>query len=175
MNKSSTRRSRRRTLSNATIAATVLAVPMLSAASPALARSSRPSAAPAMSRSFLQSVVAQLKYADVCLKLAGTFTIVGLDKGHTIYKNAATEGYFYLDPATGDMKVVSSETYIKQFHTLTKATGQAFLKMTKLDSIKMGGNVKLLGVDAQGHVVQQNSRGEKFYLDAQTGDMVRVK
>ena len=141
MNKSSTRRSRKRTLSNATIAATVLAVPMLSATSPALARSSRPPAGPALSRSFSQAVAAHLKYADVCLKLAGTFTIVGLDNGHTIYKNARG-GYFYLDPATGDMKAVSSETYFK-FHTLTTATGP-FLKMTKLDSIKMGGNVKLL-------------------------------
>ena len=29
----------------------------------------------------------------------------------------------------------------------------------------MGGEVKLLGVDAQSHVVQENSRGEKFYLN----------
>ena len=171
MNKSSTRRSRTRTLSNATIAATVLAVPMLSATSPALARSPRPPAS-AMSRSFLQSVTAQLKYAKACLKLTGTFTIVGLDNGHTIYRNAQG-GYFYLDPATGDMKAVSSETWFK-FHTLAKATGQA-LTMTKLDSIKMGGAVTLLGVDAQSHVVQQNSRGQKFYLNPQTGDMVLVK
>jgi hypothetical protein len=168
MNKSSTRRSRTRTLSNATIAATVLAVPMLSATSPALARSPRPPAS-AMSRSFSQGATAQLKYA---LKWTGTFTIVGLDNGHTIYRNAQG-GYFYLDPATGDMKAVSSETWFK-FHTLAKATGQA-LTMTKLDSIKMGGAVTLLGVDAQSHVVQQNSRGQKFYLNPQTGDMVLVK
>jgi hypothetical protein len=32
-----------------------------------------------------------------------------------------------------------------------------------------------LGVDASGNVIQENSRGERFYLNQKTGDMVFVK
>jgi hypothetical protein len=35
--------------------------------------------------------------------------------------------------------------------------------------------VTILGVDAAGHVVHQNARGETFYLDPNTGDMVFSK
>ena len=46
--------------------------------------------------------------------------------------------------------------------------------MAKFSAIKYGGAVTILGVDAAGHVVNQNSAGEKFYLDPRSGDMVMV-
>jgi len=44
----------------------------------------------------------------------------------------------------------------------------------EIQYIKIQMRVSVLGVDAQGHVTQQNSRGERFYLGP-SGDMVFVK
>jgi hypothetical protein len=35
--------------------------------------------------------------------------------------------------------------------------------------------VTVVGLDAVGHTVMQDAKGERFYLDAKTGDMVFVK
>ncbi len=45
----------------------------------------------------------------------------------------------------------------------------------KQSVVKAGEQVTILGIDQAGHVVQQNARGEAFYLDPSTGDMIFVK
>jgi len=44
----------------------------------------------------------------------------------------------------------------------------------KFDGIKGEQRVSVAGVDAQGNVIQENNRGERFYLGP-NGDMVFVK
>jgi len=109
------------------------------------------------------------------LKHKEQFSIVGLDNSHTIYKNKKGE-YFYIDPNTGDMKFLSADIFLKYELHSSALKGQA-IKMLKYEYKDHKGfdQVSLLGVDAKGNVVQQNSRGEKFFIDPFTGDMVFVK
>jgi hypothetical protein len=115
-----------------------------------------------------------LKFSERYIKIGSSYTIVGLDDGHTIYQNARNE-YFYLDPTSGDMTFVAPETYVKFREGAARQPSTAPLRMWKLSAVKSGGEVTILGVDDAGHVVQRNTRGETFYLDPNTGDMVYVK
>jgi hypothetical protein len=47
--------------------------------------------------------------------------------------------------------------------------------MWKQTAVKGGEQVTVLGFDREGHLVQQNVRGEAFYLDPNTGDMIFVQ
>ena len=42
-------------------------------------------------------------------------------------------------------------------------------------TIKLSGKVRILGIDEGGKLIMSNTRGEKFYLDAATGDMIFAK
>jgi hypothetical protein len=119
-----------------------------------------------------ETVHLYLKYADRFIKMHETYSIAGLDDNHTIYKTARGE-YFYIDPGTGDMKFLAADQFLK-FGALSQKSAVP-LKMIKFDRYKEATQVTLVGVDASGHVVQKNSRGEMFYLDPRTGDMVVVK
>jgi hypothetical protein len=133
------------------LAATMMTVPMLAAAQKPNADAS-PTDKSALSRS-------------ATLKSGGTYSVVGSYKGHTVYKNDAGQ-YFWIDKATGDQKFVSSSVVIKQ-----GPDRSATVKSTLKDKEK----VTVVGKDAKGHVIQKNARGQKFYLDPATGDMVFVK
>lgn len=90
-------------------------------------------------------------------------SIVGMQDGHPVYTNPRGE-YFFLDPKTGD------------FHYLTKEQASAAMK----EGIALAGkgrtsNVTIVGIDASGNVIQKNAKGETFYLNSKTGDMVFVK
>lgn len=122
------------------------------------------------------------KFAERFHKESSHYALVGIDNGNTIYQNARNER-FYLDPATGDMKFLATDMYIKFRESPAKAstgivgpasTGTA-LKLMKWPAERFGGEVTILGLDQAGHVVQQNARGEKFYLNPNTGDMVFVR
>ena len=115
-----------------------------------------------------------LKFAERYHKEASRYTIVGTDQQHTIYRNARNE-YFYLDPATGDMKFVAPDAYIKQGEQATRSPTRATSQPSTTTAWKQAGEVTILGVDEAGHVVHQNARGENFYLDPKTGDMVFSK
>ncbi len=112
------------------------------------------------------------KFADRMVKQG--VTVVGIDNGNPIYQNARKE-YFSLDPATGDMRFVAPEVFMKFREGGTTSRLRSPLRMEKWRADKFGGQVTLVGVDEAGHVVQQNTRGEKFYLEPTTGDMVFVK
>ena len=115
-----------------------------------------------------------LKFNDRFHKESSSYALVGIDNGNTVYKNARGE-YFSLDPATGDMKFLAPQTFIKFSEAPTKAAPGTPLRMMKWNAIKFAGAVTILGFDQAGHVVQQNARGERFYLNPTTGDMVFVK
>lgn len=124
----------------------------------------------------------QVEAQPACCNWAERFTkwsvhpdIVGIDKGRPVYQNSKGE-YFQLDPATGDMQVLTAD-YFSQFADLTARPPRRGMQLTmvKWSPSKFAGGVTILGFDAQGNVVQQNARGEKFYLDAATGDMIFVR
>lgn len=114
------------------------------------------------------------KFAERFHKESSHYALVGMDQGHTIYQNARNER-FYLDPATGDMKFLSVDMYLKFRESPSKRSVGTPLDLIKWSPIKFGGEVTILGLDQAGHVVQQNARGEKFYLNPTTGDMVFVR
>lgn len=107
-------------------------------------------------------------------------TLVACLNGSPVYKSGKGE-LFSIDPETGDIKTLSSDYFIKMSTfekqmNITSATKQnssrssrktvTFKYATGIDGIK------LVGVDTDGHVVQQNANGEKFIIDPSTGDMV---
>ena len=73
--------------------------------------------------------------------------------------------------------ITYSATYLEQGRHVrpSAAVLDSLPPLLKLDGSKYGGPVRLIGIDAQGHVVQKNSRGELFYLNPANGDMVFVK
>ena len=144
------------------IAATMLAVPLALAPRPGLAQGAgKQVAAP-------QGGESRLKYADIYFKWHEQYSIAGVDQGRTIYQNSKGD-YFYLDPATGDMKFLPAAMAAKWGTIVIK--GQSGREAW---AQKVGGKVTILGIDQQGRVVQKNPRGEKFYLDP-AGNIVYVK
>ena len=115
-----------------------------------------------------------IKFAERYSKQKSSYTIVGTDKEHPIYQNARGE-YFYLDPSTGDMIFVAPDAFIKWRPAAAEAPSPAQQKMMKQSTLKGGEQVTILGIDQAGNVVQQNVRGETFYLNPSTGDMIFVK
>ena len=136
------------------LAATMMTVPMF-----AVAQKPTPDASPADKSASSRSAT---------IKCCGTFSVVGSYKGHTVYKNDAGR-YFWIDKATGDQKFLSADAASK---IVSSAAGRsATVKSTWKDKEK----VTIVGKDAKGRVIQKNARGQKFYLDPATGDMVFVK
>jgi hypothetical protein len=131
-------------------AATMMTLPMF-----AVAQKPNPDASPADKSASSRSATH---------KIAGNYSVVGTDHGHTVYKNDAGQ-YFWIDKATGDQKFLSADAISK---IVSNAAGRS---ATWKDKEK----ATVVGKDAKGHVIQKNARGQKFYLDPATGDMVLVK
>lgn len=119
--------------------------------------------------------ISNLKYSEIFIKIRDEWKIVGMEQGTALYKNAKGQ-YFTIDPNTGDMKFISSDFFMK-FDYIKANAARTANKLThiKFEGIKGEMKVTVLGVDPKGNVIQQNSKGEKFFLDAMTGDMVFVK
>ncbi len=122
--------------------------------------------------------MADHKHADF-LKIAGTFTVMGVGDGHTIFK-AADGSMFYLDPTTGDKRSVAVDYFLK----ISDIKGEA-RAVDQKNGGRAGGMGKIkftdllvssiVGRDANGNPVLQNARNETFTLDPRTGDKVFIK
>jgi hypothetical protein len=163
----------------AAIAATIMAVPIFGMPSKGL---TQVKGATESSTEKAATTHLYLKYEAAFEKHKGDLWIAGVGDGHSIYQNARGE-YFYIDPSTGDMKFLSSDYFIKGESSQRKAfvlphvlekSGTISSKSSS-SGIKRDSKVTLLGVDQMGNVIQENSKGEKFYLNTKTGDMVFVK
>lgn len=89
------------------------------------------------------------------ITITGTYTVLGVSGGHTIYKNADGQ-LFYLDPRSGTVRTVASgHKYRKIKHGVEQVT--------------------ILDIDQKGNVLQKNAKGVAFYLNRRTGDRVFVK
>lgn len=154
------------------LAATMMTIPMVAAPQKASAQEAKTDA-PLMTKR-AESVHLYLKYSDMMEKHKGGVEIVGVEDRHVVYKNTAGD-LFWIDPATGDQRSLSSDYYMK----IKSNRSSGYMKYHGIkgesNEHKQESKVTLLGVDAKGNVVQQNARGEKFYLNASTGDMVFVK
>ena len=151
-------------LTTPALAAQGVAAPMVDQASPA------PAPAPAATRTTgyekhlsengvrgfikLQSV---FKHKDV-------YSVAGMGGGHVVFEDARGQ-LFYVDDATGDQKFVSRSYYLKLHSDQARSKTQW----------KWTGPVSIVGLDQDGKTIMSNARGENFYLDAATGDMIFVK
>ncbi|MBK9247456.1 MAG: hypothetical protein IPM69_04920 [Ignavibacteria bacterium] len=107
-------------------------------------------------------------------KFKGELSIVGIDKGIPVYKNGRGE-YFSIDPATGDMKFISAEMFSKYMCCIKMGDRSSSKISMHKYAEKSFQTVTFAGVDDKGNVIHTNKRGEKFYLDSYTGDMIYVK
>lgn len=113
------------------------------------------------------------------LKIAGTFTVMGVGDGHTIFK-AADGSMFYLDPTTGDKRSVAVDYFLKVDYDRGAARAIDVKHGGRAGGI---GKVKftevfvtsIVGRDAKGTPVLRNARNETFTLDPKTGDKVFIK
>jgi len=113
------------------------------------------------------------------IKMAGTFTVIGVGDGHTIFK-AADGSMFYLDPTTGDKRSVAVDMFLKigdmkgekrsvDAKHMSNGSGNLTIKFTDLLI------TSIIGRDAKGNPVMRNARNETFTLDPKTGDKVFIK
>jgi hypothetical protein len=113
------------------------------------------------------------------IKMAGTFTVMGVGDGHTIFK-AADGSMFYLDPTTGDKRSVAVDYFMK----ISDIKGENRAIGVK-NGGRAGGQLKIkfsdllvtsiVGRDVKGNAVLRNARNETFTLDPRTGDKVFIK
>lgn len=153
----------------AMFSAGVLLVPGL----PATAQGAISKPAPPSQKSAAESRLPSIhfKFASKFDKWHGSLTAVGMLKERPVFKTAQGE-FFQVEPITGDLKFFTPESlgYIKGKNPTSALSVFGFQKWTYKEQSKLS----VLGVDPQGHVIQENSRGERFYLGAH-GDMVFVK
>lgn len=117
---------------------------------------------------------AAIKFAAKFEKWPANLKAVGIDNGATIYQNARNE-LFYLDPATGDMKFLAAQAFARFTEQAPARRGVEAARLIKWRADKYGADLAIVGIDAAGHVINRNSRGEKFYLNPVTGDAVFVR
>lgn len=157
----------------AAIAATIMAVPAFGMPSKGIAQEGS-----RMEAMHKMPSKAMLKYEAKFEKMKNWVWLAGVGDGHTVYQNERSE-FFYIDPMTGDMKFLSADYFYKGDSKDTKKTFVMphILEKSgaKVSTIKMEAKVSLLGVDDKGNVIQENAKGEKFYLSPTNGDMIYVK
>lgn len=93
------------------------------------------------------------------------YSVAGVGDGHVVFEDERGQ-LFYVDDATGDQKFVSRNAFMK----IRKDAIDARIGTHKMMTV-----VHILGVDQDGKTIMSNPAGEKFYLDAATGDMIFVK
>lgn len=170
MARTTDRKRRVATTSGAALAAVMFAAPGLAAPAPTEQAGQVP-AAENSGRSGIYmkypSEARALNFSKIKMeyKHKGEYAVVGVGDGHIVFEDARGN-LFYVDKATGDQKFVSGKVFSKV----------ELQRDRKHDTwIKVSGNVRILGVDQGGKVIMSNRRGEKFYLDPATGDMIFVK
>lgn len=122
-----------------------------------------------------QATAHTIKFAGTFMKWRGSLSVAGMLNGRPVFKTPQGE-YFQVEPNTGDLQFHSAESlgYLKLAPAPGRAMGPSQMGYIKWAGFKSEQRVSVAGVDAQGHVIQENARGERFYLNPM-GDMVFVK
>ena len=157
--------------SGAALAAVLLAAPGLAAPTPNQQAGQSPaSESSARSTGYEKQMSPTRSYGPFKdkseFKHKGEFSIAGVEGGHVVFEDERGS-LFYVDDATGDQKFVSHKFVIKMQRD---ATGKSVHHTQKLSA-----KVTIVGVDQNGKTIMRNAGGDKFYLDAATGDMIFVK
>ena len=157
--------------SGAALAAVLLAAPGLAAPTPNQQAGQSPaSESSARSPGYEKQMSPTRSYGPFKdkseFKHKGEFSIAGVEGGHVVFEDERGS-LFYVDDATGDQKFVSRKFVIKMQRD---ATGKSVHHTQKLSA-----KVTIVGVDQNGKTIMRNAGGDKFYLDAATGDMIFVK
>ena len=98
-------------------------------------------------------------------KHKGEYAVAGMGDGHIVFEDERGK-LFYVDETTGDQKFVTRKVFSKvELNRVAKADHW----------IKLGSKVTILGVGDGGKLIMADKKGEKFYLDPVTGDMIFVK
>ena len=157
--------------SGAALVAVMLAAPALAAPAPDQKTEQSPvSESSARSAGYEKQMGQARSYAYIKLsefKHKSEFSVAGVGDGHVVFEDERGN-LFYVDEATGDQKFVSRDIFMKV--ELNRAD-----KSVPWQKSKNTTKVTILGVDQDGKTIMSNPGGEKFYLDAATGDMIFVK
>jgi hypothetical protein len=97
-----------------------------------------------------------------------------VDKGTAVYKNDKGE-LFTLNSKTGDfifVKPTDFAAYKLYYKQAYKLGDKSLLSGYKYPSAEA---ITVVGFDKEGHSIQQNSRGETYYVHPTTGDFIFVK
>ena len=157
--------------SGVALVAVLMASPALAAAAPdQTAGQTPPSESSARSTGYEKQMSPTRSYGPFKdkseFKHKGEFSIAGMEGGHVVFEDERGS-LFYVDDATGDQKFVSRKFVIKMQRD---ATGKSVHLPQKLSA-----KVTIVGVDQGGKTIMRNAGGDKFDLDAATGDMIFVK
>ncbi|MCE7902439.1 MAG: hypothetical protein DYH20_07220 [Gammaproteobacteria bacterium PRO9] len=161
--------------SKVAVAAALAAVPMF--ATPGITYGQRAARMPAPATESAQS---HLKFSDSFVKIKGDFSIAGVGDNHIIYQRPNGE-YFYIDEQTGDIKQLPSDgprkmTTADQGARAAKVDSFTWkMSFVKFDGAEGDSKVTLLGVDANGDIVNQRANGEKFTVNRKTGHITLMK
>ncbi|WP_027378079.1 hypothetical protein [Kaistella palustris] len=99
--------------------------------------------------------------------------IEGLSKRNPVFRNTKGE-LFTLNSSTGDMIFIKPEVWSKsEYFQKPKNYGKAESFSWKTNNFRP--EIRVLGLNDDGATVMQNSKGEKFYLNPENGDMIIVK
>ena len=158
--------------SGAALVAVMLAAPALAAPAPDQKIEQSPaSESSARSVDYEKQMGQTRSYGHIKLKSEfkhkSEFSVAGVGDGHVVFEDERGN-LFYVDDATGDQKFVSRNIFMKV--ELNRAD-----KSIPWQKSKNTAKVTILGVDQNGKTIMSNAGGEKFYLDAATGDMIFVK
>lgn len=172
MARTTDRKRKAATSSGAALVAVMLAAPGLAA--PALdqkAGQSPASESSARNVGYEKQTGQTRSYAYIKLKSEfkhkSEYSVAGVGDGHVVFEDERGN-LFYVDEATGDQKFVSRKIFMKvELNRADKSVPWQKSKNTE--------KVTILGVDQNGKTIMSNPRGEKFYLDAATGDMIFVR
>ena len=171
-------RSARRTQMAVAATATIMAVPMLGMPAKGMAQTAGPLGGPAGGPTPSNDAMKVYKFFDTAHKIAGTYTIAGIDNKHVVFQKSNGE-LFFLDQS-GNMQLLSALTFSREKlkgtskTQGTSASGIKSLDATWLKDHRVDGNVTLLGEDASGRDLVKTNRGETVYLNPTTGDFVPV-
>ena len=127
-----------------------------------------------------ESAQSYLKFSDSFEKIKGDFWIAGVGDNHVIYQRPNGE-YFYIDEQTGDIKQLPSDgshktTMPDQGARVSKVDSFTWkMSFVKFDGAEGDSKVTLLGVDANGDIVNQRANGEKFTVNRKTGHISLMK
>ncbi len=110
------------------------------------------------------------------IKMAGTFTVIGVGDGHTIFK-AVDGSMFYLDPKTGDKRSVAVDLFLKIGDIKGEARGIDAKNGGRAGKVNVQdiSITSIIGLDAKGNAVMRNARNEVFTLDPRTGNKIFIK